>query len=227
MGKISWLGRAVARLSSVVVMGLGMGTLTSCSLVPPGGTPLASEARFLEHRALIDFSGLRRVEPVDSLQLTVAPPIGWKRLPTKKNLLYVHEQWRSPSRNTGVGAAYVRLPLPLSSGAVAWLAKREYGKSAADGKLLAEWTDELGRAWFEAENGKYHVRGYVSTRGREAWIVYCGYRLNGAPDPAEVSLAMRSAETFAPIGAVEAGDASAERNSQDKAPGAVAAASGH
>ena len=134
-------------------------------------------------------------------------------------MLYTHEQWRSPSSLTGVGVAYVRLPLPLSSKAIAWFAKQEYGKKAADGRIIAEWTDELGRSWFEAENKKYHVRGYVTTRGLEAWIVYSGYRLTDPPEPAEISLATRSAETFIPIPA----NAPATQPTQPVSSGAVAA----
>jgi hypothetical protein len=173
---------------------LGTATITSCTVVPPAPTN-----RLLTHRALIDFTGLAGVQSVPSLKLTAAAPQGWQRLPAKKTALYTHEQWRSPSTTTGVGAVYVHLPLPLSAKTIAWFAKQEYGKRAADGKLLSEWTDDLGRTWFEAQNKKYRIRGYVTTRGMEAWIVYTGYRLTTTPDAAEISLAMRSAETFVPL----------------------------
>ena len=61
--------------------------------------------------------------------------------------------------------------------AIAWLAQKEYSKRSDDGKLLATWEDNLGRPWFEAENTRFHVRGYIVSRGFEAWIIYCGYRL--------------------------------------------------
>jgi hypothetical protein len=182
--------------------------MTGCSFAPPVQTN-----RLIRHRAFIDFSGLKPLETLSSVKVTAAPPSGWDRLPARKSLLYTHEQWRSPSAQTGVGVAYVRLPLPLSAQAIAWFAKQEYGRKADDGKIISEWTDSMGRAWFEAENRKYHVRGYVATRGSEAWIVYSGYRLTSPPDPAEVSLAARSAETFVP-GSATASDPSTSINLQ-------------
>ena len=55
------------------------------------------------------------------------------------------------------------------------------------------------RNWFEVENKKYHVRGYVTTHGLDAWIIYSGYRRSSTPDPLELSVALRSVETIAPI----------------------------
>jgi hypothetical protein len=192
MGLINRMGHLVKRIGAFAAAGT-LVSLTSCSLAPPAATH-----RLITHRALIDFTGLKAVQQIESVKMTAAPPVGWDRLNTRKSILYTHEQWRSPSARTGVGAAYIHLPLPLSASSIAWFAKQEYGKKAGDGKIIAEWTDELGRCGFEAENDKYHVRGYVTTRGLEAWIVYCGYRLNAPPDTAEISLAMRSAETFVP-----------------------------
>jgi hypothetical protein len=172
---------------------LGVGLLSSCSAVP--ATP---ESRWIRHRALIDFSGLKSVEPISSIKASIAPPIGWELIPRRPSKLYVHEQWRSPSGFTGVGVAYVRMPIPLSAGALAWLARQEYSKKSEDGKVIAQWTDSLDRTWFEVENNKYHVRGYVTTRGLDAWIIYSGYRVASPPDPMEMSLARRSLETIAP-----------------------------
>jgi hypothetical protein len=116
----------------------------------------------------------------------------------KHAALYTDMQWRSPSKMTGVGAAYVRLPIPLPASALVWLAKQEYSKKAQDGELVGQWTDELGRPWFEAQNTKYHVRGYVVTRGFEAWIIYCGYKREQPPSASEIGVASRSMETIVP-----------------------------
>ncbi|MBC8106970.1 MAG: hypothetical protein H7Z14_10305, partial [Anaerolineae bacterium] len=124
---------------------------------------------------------------------------GWERIAPRPSRLYSHEQWRSPSGHTGVGVAYIRMPIPLGAGTLAWFAKQEYGKKSEDGRIIAQWTDNLGRTWFEVENKKYHVRGYVTTRGLDAWIIYSGYRLTSTPDPMELSVALRSLETIAPI----------------------------
>jgi len=90
------------------------------------------------------------------------------------------------------------LPLPLAARTIIWFAKLEYSKRADDGKVLREWDDDLGRPWFEAENNKYHVRGYVVVKGFEAWIVYCGYRTAFPPQVSELAAAQRSAETIMP-----------------------------
>ena len=77
--------------------------------------------------------------------------------------------------------------------------QREYTKRADDGKVLAQWTDSIGRPWFEVENAKFHVRGYVVTSGMDAWIIYAGYRMLETPEPEEIALAGRSLETILPI----------------------------
>ena len=158
-----------------------------------------SGRRLIEHQAFIDFSGLKRDEVVSSVRTTLAAPRQWEVMPPQNNPLFTHQQWRSPSTHTGVGVVLAHLPLPLSAKMVVWFAKQEYGRDKKDGKVLDEWVDPLGRSWFEAENGKYHLRGYVVVKGFEAWIIYFGYRTHYPPDVAEISLAARSAETAVPM----------------------------
>jgi hypothetical protein len=107
-------------------------------------------------------------------------------------------QWRSPTKMTGVGVAYIHMPLPFPARMITWLAQKEYSKKADDGKILGEWEDALGRPWFEAENTRYHVRGYVVTKGFEAWIIYCGYNREQPPSAAELGVAARALETIVP-----------------------------
>src|SRR5262249_6777326 len=129
-------------------------------------------------------------------------PGHWEALPTKKTLLYTHQQWRSPTLSTGVGVAHIQLPLPVPAEAVLWFAKNQYLASVADqkdGKLINQWTDSVGRQWFEAQNSKYHVKGYALTRGNEAWIVYSGYRMSRDPVPKEIALAERSLDSVVPM----------------------------
>ena len=190
--------RSVERsVSHYALLASGVLMMTSCSVAPTAPTH-----RLLMHRAAIDFTGLKNVIEVPSVKVSWAPPMGWDRLQTKKTALYVNEQWRSPSAHTGVGVAYIKLPIPITADMITWFAKNEYCKKSDDGRIIAQWTDTLGRPWFECENNKYHVRGYAITRGLEAWIVYSGYRTAHAPDPAEISLAMRSSETIVPGGAL-------------------------
>jgi hypothetical protein len=158
-----------------------------------------STARLIQHQAMVDPSGLKDLETVDLVKVHVAAPKKWDVLPPKKASLYTDMQWRSPSRMTGVGVAYVHLPLPMSAQTIAWLAEKEYSKRSGDGKLIARWDDELGRPWFEAENSRYHVRGYIVTKGWEAWIIYCGYKREQPPSAAELGIASRSLETIMPV----------------------------
>jgi hypothetical protein len=154
--------------------------------------------RIIEHQALIDFSGLRSPEVIESLRASCSVPSTWQALPRQETALYVHEQWKSPSTHTGVGVAYIRMPIPLSENAILWLAKKEYTNKSTDGREIAQWTDAVGRRWFEAENNKYHVQGYVIARGFSAWVVYFGYKTAYPPDFAEMSLAARAAEMVVP-----------------------------
>ena len=157
-----------------------------------------SNRRLIEHQAMIDFSGLAPAEPVDALKVSCSVPRQWEALALKKTGLYAHQQWKSPSTHTGIGVVYIRLPWPISEKTLLWIAKREYTKASDDGRVIGEWTDDLGRAWFEAQNSKYHVRGYAIVRGFNAWLVYFGSKTGYPPDVAELSLAARAVETFIP-----------------------------
>lgn len=157
-----------------------------------------STVRLIQHQAAIDFSGLKDAALCDAVKVHVAAPQTWQALPVKKAALYTDMQWRSPSKQTGVGVCYVRMPLPFSAQTLMWLAKQEYSKKSQDAEVLGEWTDPLGRPWFEAQNSKYHIRGYVVTKGFEAWVVYCGYRRAQPPSAPELGVAARSLETIVP-----------------------------
>lgn len=183
------------RFPRAVVCGLVV--LSACVAGCQNGQAISSR-RLIEHQALIDFSGLKPPTGVDSVQVTISPPRHWELLPETGGTLYTHRQWRSPSTHTGVGVIHARLPLPLSAATVVWFAEREYSRRGSDGRLLGQWTDSLGRTWFEAENNKYHVRGYVVVSGFSAWVVYFGYRVRYTPDLAEIGVAARSAETAVP-----------------------------
>jgi hypothetical protein len=161
-------------------------------------TSQVTHRRIIEHQAMIDFSGLGEPQLIEKVNARGALPRNWDKLESQSNPLYTHQQWRSPSSKTGVGVAHIRLPIPMSTGMLMWIAKREYTKKGNDGRILAEWTDELGRPWFDAENNKYRVRGYAIVSGFEAWVIYFGYKSKFPPDPAELSLAARSAETIVP-----------------------------
>ena len=197
--------RLAAFVWTTAAAGLLVASNLGCQQVPT-----VSHRRLIAHVAMVDFSGLKPSEPVEGVKAYAAVPRQWETLAQQSNALYTHQQWKSPSGKTGIGVAHVRMPFPLTTRMLLWIAKREYTKAANDGRVLAEWTDDLGRPWFEAENDNYRVRGYVVVNGFQAWVIYFGHKSMLPPDPAELSLAARAAETIVPdLGAGNRGKTSA------------------
>jgi hypothetical protein len=155
------------------------------------------------HQSMLDRNGLAPPRVDQEVQITCAPPVFWDMLPLHKTLLYAHQQWRSPDRLVGIGVAHLRTPIPLSAQMIIWLAKQQYSsidsQHAKGGHLIGQWTDSLGRAWFEAENDAFHVTGCAMTQGFDAWIVYSGYRLHTNVLPSEVALSAKAADTVVPL----------------------------
>jgi hypothetical protein len=181
--------------SFVVVVGgmICLSSVTGCQMAQT-----VSTARLIQHQAMIDPAGLNETAVVEPVKVHIATPQRWEQLEPRKHSMYTETQWRSPSKMTGVGVAYVRLPLPIPARTITWLAQKEYAKRADDGKVLGTWEDALGRPWFEAENSKYHIRGYIVSKGFEAWIIYCGYKTEQPPSASELGVAARSLETIVP-----------------------------
>jgi hypothetical protein len=152
------------------------------------------------HQSLLNKSGLTPLHVNSLLRITCAPPELWVPLVPQDNVLFSHQQWRSPDHQVGMGVAYARTPVPLSAQMLIWFAKAHYSETQkVPGHLLGQWTDSLGRCWFEGENEKFHVIGYAMTRGRDAWVVYSGYRLGGKALLNEIALAAKGADSVAPI----------------------------
>jgi hypothetical protein len=192
-------GRSWLHHLSIGIVPLAFVLLNGCQLQS------VSTLQMEIHQARVDRDGLSPVQSESQLEVTCAPPEQWIRLPLSKSILYTHQQWRSPDRHVGMGVAHLRTPLPFSAEMVIWFARNQFTQSqskagkSSDGRLIAEWTDSLGRCWFEAENATYHVKGYAMTHGFDAWIVYSGYRVKFHPYPEEIELAQRSANTVAPL----------------------------
>jgi hypothetical protein len=166
------------------------------------GPPVESH-RLIQHQALIDFSGLKPVETMEVVRVQASVPSSWSMHAIERHALYSHQQWKNASNSTGVGVVYARLPLPIGTGMLLWLGRQQYAKTSDEGREIGQWTDELGRRWFEAETKKFHARGYAIVDGLDAWIVYFGYKVDAPPEPADISLAARCVETFVPIKAGE------------------------
>jgi hypothetical protein len=156
------------------------------------------------HQSEVIRTGLSPVHVDPRLKVSVAPPAQWDQMPLRTNLLYTHEQWRSPDRHVGMGVAYIHTPVAFSPQTLIWFAKAQYvHRTDGKGRLIGQWTDSLGRCWFEAENETFHVRGYAMTRGTDAWIVYSGYRVKNQPPATEIVLAGRGADSVVPVPASE------------------------
>jgi hypothetical protein len=184
------------RVCTFLILAAGSLVFTGCQVQE------VSSAQLQIHQERLDRDGLTPVQMREDLHITFAEPKGWDCLPLNTNLLYTHQQWRSADRHVGFGIAYIHTPLPLPAEAIVWLAKNQYSKGSnrdEHGKLLDEWTDTLGRRWFEAENDLYHIRGYAMTHGNSAWVVYSGFRVRARPEPEEVAVGERAAESIAPM----------------------------
>jgi hypothetical protein len=160
--------------------------------------------KLMAHVALVDSAGLAPAIAMPEINARAALPQGWDMMDADTSPLYYHEQWRSPTHATGVGVAWIHMPLPMSAKALVWFAKGQYSKMSAkqhkaDASMLGEWTDSVGREWFEGENEKYHVKGYIVTNGFDAWAVYSGYRLKCPPNAADINLAYRSMDSIVPL----------------------------
>ena len=166
-------------------------------------TPSVSVDRLVAYQAGIDLSGLKPPQALQLLKVAASIPNRWEPLRFQRRFVYVHQQWRSPSRNTGIGVAYIHMPLPVSAKMILWFAKTQYeNQSRSDGKpmgtLLGQWTDSIGREWFEAQDNKYHVKGYAITNGFDAWIIYSGYRWRNGLNLPEIAMAERSMDSILP-----------------------------
>ncbi|MGH7214994.1 MAG: hypothetical protein ACREIT_09555 [Tepidisphaeraceae bacterium] len=188
----AWSGRAGLIALSLVALASGAGCQAKSSV---------SARRLLQHQAVIDFSGLKPVTVMEDLKVRAAAPEEWTAMPFQHNALFAHQQWKSPSTAIGIGVVHVKMPLPFGARTVIWFAKAEYTKRSkhGDGRLIGQWTDGAGREWFEAENAKYHVKGYAVTHGFDAWLVYTGARVGRTPSPGETGIAARCADTVLPI----------------------------
>jgi hypothetical protein len=173
---------------------IGLAALSGCQIHTVSLTELE------EHQSLMNRTGLAPVHVNDILKVSCTPPEYWVQLPLTENVLYAHQQWRSPDHRVGMGVAHIHTPFAFSPEMMIWFAKMQYTAcSDGSGRLIAQWTDALGRCWFEAQNDTYHVLGYAMTRGLDAWMVYSGYRVKTDPPAGEIQLAARGADTVTPL----------------------------
>jgi hypothetical protein len=177
-----------------LLIGTAVAVLTGCQY------QTVSTVQLEIHQDTINLSGLSPLHANEPLHVSCAPPDSWDQLPLHANPLFAHQQWRSIDRQVGMGVAYLHTPIPCSPQTLIWFAKTQYARSHdSSGRLIAEWTDSLGRCWFEAENKNYHIRGYAMTHGNDAWVVYSGYRVQAHPPATEILLAARGADSVAPL----------------------------
>ncbi|MGD0541081.1 MAG: hypothetical protein ABSB33_06165 [Tepidisphaeraceae bacterium] len=187
----------IAFRQSVVCRILIAGALAACM----GCQYQSISATDLEmQQSRLNKTGLSALHVNSMLRITCAVPEQWESPLAQNNLIYSHQQWRSPDDEVGMGVAYVRTPVPLSAKTILWFAKARFSEThKGRGRLLGQWTDSLGRYWFEAESDQYHVSGYAMTRGRDAWVVYSGFRLGGKASEPEIAIAAKGADSVAPL----------------------------
>ena len=166
--------------------------------------PSVSVRQLIAHEAMLDFTGLDAPGRFIDVKMLGTLPQGWDARPLEVTPLYTAREWRSPSRSTAVGVVYLHLPFPVSAKLLVWLARSRYAqerqhRGQSEARMIDQWTDPIGREWVEAENVKYHVRGYAITNGFDAWIVYSGYRLGMPMNLMEIGLAARSVDAMVPL----------------------------
>jgi hypothetical protein len=163
-----------------------------------GCGPTVSRFHLLQNRSRVDVSGLTQVQSVENVNASIALPDGWEKDEPIHHGPLLDQRWISGSHDTAVGVGYLRTPWPLSASTLVWFAKREFTKKENAGWIASEWTDALGRPWYEAENPEFHIIGYAFTDGFDAWFIYYAYKAYRPFHDDEVNLAARSLETVIP-----------------------------
>lgn len=183
-------------------------TAVAVVLAVAGGLLLLQSSGCYSHTARFDASRLSTTRPalasaiktIPALKVTLPiPPSAWESAPLKQTMMYSRQEWFGPSHHTGLGVVYVHMPLPMAADALVWLARQQYTSRPDGGKMVNQWTDAAGRSWFETAGKDYHARGYIISAGSSAWIAYCDYRTQFAPQPAELSIAEKTLDALRPI----------------------------
>src|SRR5579872_6694408 len=91
-----------------LLAGMAVATLSACQLQS------VSTVQLEMHQALVNHTGLSPVEFHKALRIACSPPREWDPLPLDSNVIYSHQQWRSPDRHVGMGVAYMHTPMPVS-----------------------------------------------------------------------------------------------------------------
>lgn len=180
------------RILAITILLLAAMTSVGCQ------TSQVAPQRLINHRAMLDFAGLKPAEHFAAVNATGSVPQTWTTTKLKQTALYTDMQWRSPSGNTALGIASINMPLPFSTKVLLWFAQREYARKSQDGVVHGDWVDDLGRHWFEASTTNYRVRGFLVTNGFDGWFVYYGYKTEFPPDANELALGARALETISP-----------------------------
>ena len=185
----SWVG---VQWMCLLLLGLGAGGCQTAG-------PTVSNRTLLAHLPGVDFSGLAPMASVESVKVSCSLPDKWVQLK-----LEAQRAVHPPAMEVSVGI-YRRGRFDGSPALAAQRANSAlvcktgvFKRESWRGKAVGEWTDALGRPWFEAENEQYHVRGYAVVDGFTAWIVYFGYKVNRPPNPGELNVANRCLQTVVP-----------------------------
>ena len=178
-------------LSIILLIGVGC---VGCS--SKRGAELAGGREGPDAQQAMWTQTLEEPTPVEELDALVVPPIAWTREPMKTSARHQHQVWVSPSGEAAYGVIYFTLPLPVGEDLALHGFLAEMKKSEGEATLLTKNRDG-DRIRFEAEGGKYRIRGILLTRGFHGWAVYAG-TLRATPDEVdELAVAVQARENTA------------------------------
>ena len=175
-------------LTVILLIGVGCASQRDAELAGGREGPSAQQAMWTQT--------LEEPIPVEELDALVVPPLTWKREPMKTSARHQHQVWVSPSGEAAYGVIYFTMPLPVGEDLALHGFLAEMKKSEGEATLLSRNRDG-DRIRFEAEGGKYRIRGILLTRGFHGWAVYAGTLRGHALPVDELALAVQARENTA------------------------------
>lgn len=131
---------------------------------------------------------------IDELDATCIPPPGWTIDPAAPSSDRARQRvWVSPTGKTSYGVIYFTLPIPVGND-IALLGFLSEMKRHEGQATLINKQREGDRLRFEAEGGRYYVRGVIATAGFHGWAVYAGTLAGEQPVAAELASAIFARE---------------------------------
>jgi len=126
----------------------------------------------------------------ESLDATVAPPIGWQIDKNTTDADHAHQVWISPSGKTAYGVIHFKMPLPVGHDWALWGFLREMRRNEGTAEVQEKkWDDELDALRFIAVGGRYTVRTILRVQGFDGLAAYAGTLTGQSVEDAELKIA--------------------------------------